>query len=70
MSMNIFAVIDLEKEINEKRIGLTKCYLAEQGINPNLVSDDDMLAIYSCLVTKAKKKISKKIKELVLTTTE
>ena len=56
MSMNIFAVIDLEKEINEKRIGLTKCYLAEQGINPNLVSDDDMLAIYSCLVTKAKKK--------------
>ena len=68
--MNIFAVIDLEKEINEKRIELTKCYLAEKGINPNLVSNDDILAIYSCLVTKAKKRISKKIKDLVLTSME
>lgn len=68
--MNIFAVIDLEKEINKKRIELTKCYLAEQGINPNLVSDDDILGIYSCLVVKAQKKISKKIEELVLTTAE
>ena len=68
--MNIFAVIDLEKEINKKRIELTKCYLVEQGVNPNLVSDDDILGVYSCLVAKAKKKISKKIEELVLTTAE
>lgn len=68
--MNIFAVIDLEKEINNKRIELTKCYLAEQGINPNLVSNDDIIAVYSYLVTKARKKISKKIEELVLTTAE
>lgn len=65
--MNIFAVIDLEKEINKKRIELTKCYLAEQGINPNLVSDDDILEVYSCLVVTAQKKVSKKIKELILT---
>ena len=55
-------VIELENKIKVERIELAKTYAANNGINTNQMTEDDLLAIYSCLVIKAKK-INKNIIE-------
>ena len=48
-------VIELENKIKAERIELAKTYAANNGINTKQMAEDDLLAIYSCLVIKAKK---------------
>ena len=50
-------VIELENKIKAERIELAKTYAINNGMNPKLMTEDDLLAIYSCLVIKAKKEI-------------
>ena len=55
-------VIELENKIKAERIELAKTYAVNNGINTKQMTEDDLLAIYSCLVIKAKK-INKNIIE-------
>ena len=48
-------VIELENKIKAERIELVKTYAVNNEMNPKLMTEDDLLAIYSCLVIKAKK---------------
>ena len=55
-------VIELENKIKEERIELEKNYAVNNGINSKKMTEDDLIAIYFCLVIKAKK-INKNIIE-------
>ena len=55
-------VVELENKIKAERIELAKTYAANNGINTKQMTEDDLLAIYSCLVIKTKK-INKNIIE-------
>ena len=48
-------VIELENKIKAERIELVKTYAINNGINTKQMTENDLLAIYSCLVIKAKK---------------
>ena len=48
-------VIELENKIKAERIELVKTYAVNNEINTKQMTEDDLLAIYSCLVIKAKK---------------
>ena len=48
-------VIELENKIKAERIELAKTYAVNNEINTKQMTEDDLLAIYSCLVIKAKK---------------
>ena len=56
-------VIELENKIKAERIELAKTYAANNGINTKQMTENDLFAIYSCLVIKAKK-INKNIIEM------
>lgn len=58
-------VIELENKIKAERIELAKTYAVNNGMNPKLMTEDDLLAIYSCLVIKAKKMNKNIIKKVV-----
>lgn len=47
-------VVELEKKINSERIELAKTYAINNGMNPKDMTDDDLFAIYSCLMIQAK----------------
>lgn len=49
------AIVDLEKKIEQERIELAKDYIVDKQINPAVMSDADILAFYTFLVTKAQK---------------
>lgn len=48
-------VIELENKIKTERIELVKAYAVNNGINIEQMTEDDLFAIYSCLVIKAKR---------------
>ncbi len=48
-------VIELENKIKAERIELAKTYVINNGMNPKQMTENDLFAIYSCLVIKAKK---------------
>ena len=56
-------VIELENKIKAERIELVKTYAINNGINTKQMTENDLLAIYSCLVIKAKK-MNKNITEM------
>ena len=45
-------VIELENKIKAERIELAKTYAVNNGINPKHMTEDDLFAIYSCLMIK------------------
>lgn len=46
-------ILELEKEILERRIEMAKQYCAESNINPFRLSDEDLLEIYWFLRRRA-----------------
>ena len=56
-------IIELENKIKAERIELVKTYAINNGINTKQMTENDLLAIYSCLVIKAKK-MNKNITEM------
>ena len=48
-------VIELENKIKAERIELVKTYAINNGINIEQMTENDLFAIYSCLVIKAKR---------------
>ena len=45
-------VIELENKIKAERIELAKTYVINNGMNPRHMTEDDLFAIYSCLMVK------------------
>lgn len=58
-------VIELENKIKAERIELAKTYVINNGMNPKLMTEDDLFAIYSCLVIKAKKRMNENLDKLI-----
>ena len=48
-------VIELENKIKAERIELAKTYAVNNGINTKQMTEDDLLAIYTCLLINANK---------------
>lgn len=49
-----YVVLELEKEIREKRKKLVRDFLIKNKINANQVCENDLLEIYAALKIKAK----------------
>ena len=58
-------VVELENNIKAKRIELAKCYVVNNGMNPKYMTEDDLFAIYSCLMIKAQKRMNENLDKLV-----
>ena len=58
-------VLELENKIKAERIELAKTYAVNNEMNPKLMTEDDLLAIYSCLVIKAKKRMNENLDKLI-----
>ena len=58
-------VIELENKIKAERIELAKVYAINNGMNPKYMTEDDLFAIYSCLVIKAQKRINENLDKLI-----
>ena len=65
MSNTLNKVLLLEKDIEKSRIELAKEYVLNQNNNPNILTDADLLAIYSVLVVKAEKIKQERLDKLV-----
>ena len=64
--MNMFRnIIELENKIKAERIELAKTYVANNGMDPKLMTEDDLFAIYSCLMVKAQKRMNKNLDKLI-----
>ena len=58
-------VIELENKIKTERIELAKTYVINNGMNPNYMTEDDLFAIYSCLMVKAQKRMNENLDKLI-----
>ena len=58
-------VIELENKINAERIELAKTYVINNGMNPKHMTEDDLFAIYSCLMVKAQKRMNENLDKLI-----
>lgn len=58
-------VVELENKIKAERIALAKTYVITQGMNPKYMTEDDLFAIYSCLMVKAQKRMNENLDKLV-----
>ena len=58
-------VIELENKIKAERIELAKTYVVNNGMNPNYMTEDDLFAIYSCLMVKAQKRMNENLDKLI-----
>ena len=58
-------VIELENKIKAERIELAKAYAINNGMNPKYMTEDDLFAIYSCLMVKAQKRMNKNLDKLI-----
>lgn len=58
-------VIELENKIKAERIELAKTYAVNNGINPKHMTEDDLFAIYSCLIIKAQKRMNENLDKLM-----
>ena len=58
-------VVELENKIKAERIELAKTYVINNGMNPNYMTEDDLFAIYSCLMVKAQKRMNENLDKLI-----
>lgn len=58
-------VVELENKIKAERIELAKAYVINKGINPKYMTEDDLFAIYSCLMVKAQKRMKENLDKLI-----
>ena len=58
-------VIELENKIKAERIELVKTYVINNGMNPRHMTEDDLFAIYSCLMVKAQKRMNENLDKLI-----
>ena len=58
-------VIELENKIKAERIELAKAYVINNGMNPRCMTEDDLFAIYSCLMIKAQKRMNENLDKLI-----
>ena len=58
-------VVELENKIKAERIELAKAYAINNGMNPKYMTEDDLFAIYSCLMIKAQKRMNENLDELI-----
>ena len=58
-------VVELENKIKAERIELAKTYAINNGINPKYMTEDDLFAIYSCLMVKAQKRMNENLDKLM-----
>ena len=58
-------VLELENKINAERIELAKVYAINNGMNPKYMTETDLLAIYSCLIVKAQKRMNENLDKLM-----
>ena len=58
-------VIELENKIKAERIELAKNYVINNGMNPKYMTEDDLVAIYSCLMVKAQKRMNENLDKLI-----
>lgn len=58
-------VIELENKIKAERIELAKTYAVNNEINPKHMTEDDLFAIYSCLMIKAQKRMNENLDKLI-----
>lgn len=58
-------IIELENKIKAERIELAKTYVVNNGMNPKLMTEDDLFAIYSCLMVKAQKRMNENLDKLI-----
>ena len=58
-------VVELENKIKAERIELAKTYVVNNGMNPKLMTEDDLFAIYSCLMVKAQKRMNENLDKLI-----
>ena len=58
-------IIELENKIKAERIELAKTYAVNNGINTKQMTEDDLLAIYSCLMVKAQKRMNENLDKLI-----
>ena len=58
-------VIELENKIKAERIELAKTYAINNGMNPKYMTEDDLFAIYSCLIVKAQKRMDENLDKLI-----
>lgn len=56
-------ILALEQEFNKQRIGLAKQYCIDHGLNFNIMSEADLLSIYTCLQIKAQARLKKTIED-------
>lgn len=58
-------VVELENKIKAERIALAKTYVITKGMNPKHMTEDDLFAIYSCLMVKAQKRMNENLDKLM-----
>ena len=58
-------VVELENKIKAERIELAKTYVINNGMNPKHMTEDDLFAIYSCLMIKAQKRMNENLDKLI-----
>lgn len=58
-------VVELENKIKAERIELAKTYALNNGMNPKYMTEDDLFAIYSCLMIKAQKRMNENLDKLM-----
>ena len=63
--MTLKAILELEETIKNKRIEMAMQYLAENDIDPFIMSDTDLLAVYTMLKTKARIKLQRTFNEKI-----
>lgn len=58
-------VVELENQIKQERLGVAKNYVLSEGMNPKYMTEDDLFAIYSCLMVKAQAKMNENLDKLM-----
>ena len=58
-------VVELENKIKAERIELAKTYALNNGMNPKYMTEEDLFAIYSCLMVKAQKRMNENLDKLM-----
>ena len=59
-----YAVLELEKEIREKRKELARDFLIKSNINATQVCENDLLEIYAALKVKAKMSMARTLNDV------
>lgn len=56
-------ILALEQEFNKQRISFAKQYCIDHGLNFNMMSEADLLSIYTYLQIKAQARLKKTIED-------